>query len=61
MHAMVARRVIEIEECEVDPETGWSTPRARLMRADIQDMEENGGFWVKFMKIDSLWDEWFVA
>jgi hypothetical protein len=58
---MVARRVIEIEEIEMDQETGWPTQGARLATANIQDMEENGGFWVKFVKSDLVWDEWFVA
>ncbi|KAF2464470.1 uncharacterized protein BDR25DRAFT_242370 [Lindgomyces ingoldianus] len=48
-HAVVARRVIEIEEREVDQETGRPVQRTRLASANIHgDMDENGGFWVSF-------------
>jgi hypothetical protein len=52
---MVARRVIEIEEQEVDPETGWPLPKSRLASAVIiGDVDENGGFWVGFTHADIL-------
>ena len=46
---MVARRVIEIEESEVDRETGRPVQRTRLASALIDgNIDENGGFWVSF-------------
>jgi hypothetical protein len=48
-HLAVANRVIEIEEKEVDPDTGWPVENARLWCAVIDgDMDQNGGFWVIF-------------
>ncbi|KAF1845010.1 uncharacterized protein K460DRAFT_394764 [Cucurbitaria berberidis CBS 394.84] len=48
-HALVARRVIAIEESEMDGETGRPVPATRLANAVIHgDMDKNGGFWVSF-------------
>ncbi|KAF2714061.1 hypothetical protein K504DRAFT_479595 [Pleomassaria siparia CBS 279.74] len=48
-HALVAKRVIEIEESELDPKTGWPTQATRLINAGIEDMQPDGGFWVRFI------------
>lgn len=54
-HAVVAIRVIEIEEKEIDPTTGWPLQRARLCNSVINaDMDRNGGFWVYFMPVSWL-------
>lgn len=48
-HLAVANRVIEIEEKEVDPDTGWPVESSRLWCAVIDgNMDQNGGFWVIF-------------
>ena len=48
-HAIVARRVIEFEERELDPETGWPVERARIWSTQIHgDMDGNGRFPVFF-------------
>ncbi|KAF2467052.1 uncharacterized protein BDR25DRAFT_336206 [Lindgomyces ingoldianus] len=48
-HVAVSNRVIEIEESEVDPGTGWPVERTRLWCAVIDgNMDQNGGFWVIF-------------
>lgn len=50
--AVVARRVIEIEERVVD-EKGWPVEGTRLWSAVIDgDMDRNGGFWVSFAEAD---------
>jgi hypothetical protein len=48
---MVVERTIELEESEVDPNSGWPVQRARLAPAIIKDMNETGGFWVGFRSI----------
>jgi hypothetical protein len=48
-HAMVARRVIELEEREMDPLTGWPVERTRIWSTMIRgDMDGNGKFQVYF-------------
>jgi len=52
-HAVVGRRVIEIEEQEVDPVTGWPVASSRLWGTAIDgDMDDRGGFWVAFSYAD---------
>lgn len=51
-HAMVGKRVIEIEERELDPETGMPIPENRLLIAIISgQMDENGGFWATYASV----------
>ncbi|KAF1963323.1 hypothetical protein CC80DRAFT_486717 [Byssothecium circinans] len=53
-HALVSRRVIEIEEEVVDPTTGWPVEDARLWCAVVEGaIHRDGGFWVNFAK--STW------
>jgi hypothetical protein len=48
-HLIVAKRVIELEESEVDPITGWPVERARIWSTMIRgDMDGNGRFPVYF-------------
>jgi hypothetical protein len=61
LHAMVGRRVIEIEEKEVDEETGLPLLRSRLVHATVGDMDEHGGSWVEFTGPYSIWKEYFVT
>jgi hypothetical protein len=43
------QRVIEMEEEEVDPVTGWPVERKRFWSCVINaDMDRNGGFWAFF-------------
>jgi hypothetical protein len=52
-HAIVGRRVIEIEEQKVDPKTGWPVASSRLWGTAIDgDMDDKGGFWVAFSYTD---------
>jgi hypothetical protein len=54
-HAAVSRRVIELEEAEVDPVTGWPVERARFWNSVIDaNMDEKGGFWVSFMPVTEV-------
>jgi hypothetical protein len=54
-HTVVARRVIEMEEQEVDPVTGWPVQHTRLWGSTINaDMDRNGGFWVCFDPVDGF-------
>jgi hypothetical protein len=49
-HAVVARRVIEYEEMEVDPFTGWPVERQRIWSTMIRgEMGGNGRFPVDFV------------
>lgn len=49
MAAIAARRVIEIEESIVNPETGWPVEKTRLWHAVVDGtMDTNGGFWIMF-------------
>lgn len=49
-HVVVTRRVIEIEEEELDPRTGWPVERTRLWSSVIDaNMDCNGGFWAYFV------------
>jgi hypothetical protein len=49
-HALVARRVIEYEEREVDPVTGWPVERQRIWSTMIRgEMDGNGRFPVDFV------------
>jgi hypothetical protein len=48
-HAIVARRLIELEEREVDPVTGWPMERTRIWSTMIRgDMDGSGRFQVYF-------------
>jgi hypothetical protein len=54
-HAIVSKRVIELEEAEVDPATGWPVERARFWNTVIDaNMDEKGGFWVSFMPVTEV-------
>jgi hypothetical protein len=49
-HVLVANRAIEIEESEVEPETGWPVEEIRLWNCTINaDMDRNGGFWASYL------------
>ena len=49
-HVLASNRVIEMEEEEVDPVTGWPVPNVRIFSCTINaDMDVNGGFWVSFI------------
>lgn len=50
-HLLVAKRIIELEESELDPLTGWPTERARIWSAQIHgDVDVDGRFQVWFAK-----------
>jgi hypothetical protein len=54
-HAMVTRRLIEIEEQEFDLLKGWPVEETRLWSSVIDaDMDQKGGFWAYFMKTTAL-------
>lgn len=54
-HAVVCRRVIEIEEEELDPTTGWPVERTRLWSTVVDvNMDENGGFWAYFTPVTEV-------
>jgi hypothetical protein len=54
-HAIVSKRVIELEEAEVDPATGWPVERARFWNTVIDaNMDEQGGFWVSFTPVTEV-------
>ncbi|KAL5375883.1 hypothetical protein DPSP01_010879 [Paraphaeosphaeria sporulosa] len=54
--AMVSRRLIEIEEREVDPITGWPTENARVLSTIVRgNMDGNGRFAVYFAM--DIWGE----
>ena len=49
-HVLVLNRVIEMEESELDPETGWPVERTRLWSSVIDaNMDAQGGFWAYFL------------
>jgi hypothetical protein len=49
-HVLVANRVIEMEESELNPETGWPVERTRLWSSVIDaNMDARGGFWAYFL------------
>jgi hypothetical protein len=49
---MVAQRVIELEEKELDPTTGWPVEKTRLWSCVIDaNMDNKGGFWARFMPV----------
>lgn len=49
-HLLVSKRAIEIEECELNPVTGWPSERSRLGSCVISaDMDRTGGFWASFL------------
>ncbi|KAF2995727.1 hypothetical protein E8E13_004765 [Curvularia kusanoi] len=49
-HVLVARRTVELEERELDPESGWPVERTRLYSSVIDaNMDAAGGFWVYFL------------
>jgi hypothetical protein len=49
-HVLVANRAIEIEEREVDPNTGWPVEEVRLWLCTINaEMDRNGGFWASYL------------
>ncbi|KAF2179899.1 hypothetical protein K469DRAFT_594181, partial [Zopfia rhizophila CBS 207.26] len=55
-HVAVAKRIIEIEESELDPVTGWPVERTRIWSTIIRgDMDGNGRFPVYFAV--GLWGE----
>jgi hypothetical protein len=57
MHLAIAKRVVEIEEQEVDSVTGWPTESRRLWCAVIDGthvMDRNGRFRVRFAFAKSL-------
>ena len=48
--AIVSKRLIEMEETEVDPQTGWPLERARIWSSVVDaNMDKDGGFWVAFL------------
>ncbi|KAF2123380.1 hypothetical protein P153DRAFT_435973 [Dothidotthia symphoricarpi CBS 119687] len=50
--AVVARRVIEVEESEVDENTGRPVQESRLVCPVFEfDMDKNGGFWGSFTSV----------
>jgi hypothetical protein len=54
-HAIVTRRLIELEEEEVDPLTGWPVEEKRLWSSVIDaNMDQKGGFWAYFMRMTAL-------
>lgn len=54
-HAIVVKRLIEIEEEELDPTTGWPVGRTRLWSSVIDaNMDQRGGFWAYFMRVEAL-------
>jgi hypothetical protein len=54
-HVLVARRVIEMEEKEVDATTGWPVEHTRMWSCVISaDMDQKGGFWAYFVPIGWL-------
>ncbi|KAJ4362442.1 hypothetical protein N0V83_010535 [Neocucurbitaria cava] len=49
-HVVVTNRLIEMEESEVDPETGWPVERTRMWSSGIDaNMDRDGGFWVSYL------------
>ncbi|KAH3912925.1 hypothetical protein HBH56_109360 [Parastagonospora nodorum] len=53
-HLLVAKRVIEMEEVEVD-ERGWPVERTRLWNVGVNaDMDRKGGFWAYFTPNEEL-------
>jgi hypothetical protein len=55
-HAVVAKRIIEIEESELDPVTGWPVERTRIWSTIVNgNMDGNGRFAVYFAV--GLWGE----
>ncbi|CAO2655300.1 Nn.00g103640.m01.CDS01 [Neocucurbitaria sp. VM-36] len=49
-HVVVTNRLIEMEEKEVDPETGWPVERTRFWSSVVDaNMDRDGGFWVSFL------------
>ncbi|KAF9700725.1 hypothetical protein EKO04_001815 [Ascochyta lentis] len=49
-HVLATRRVVELEESELDSETGWPVERTRLYSSVIDgNMDAKGGFWVYFL------------
>ncbi|KAF2185235.1 hypothetical protein K469DRAFT_726791 [Zopfia rhizophila CBS 207.26] len=66
-HVAVTNRIIEIEESELDPVTGWLVERTRIWSTIINgDMDGNGRFQVYFAVglwgegRGRMWREWFV-
>ena len=48
-HVVVSKRVVELEEADVDPGTGWPVEETRLWNCVVKaGMDHNGGFWVEF-------------
>jgi hypothetical protein len=49
-HVLVAERIVELEESELDLETGWPVEQTRLYSSVIDaNMDAKGGFWVYFL------------
>ncbi|KAF2825744.1 hypothetical protein CC86DRAFT_34424 [Ophiobolus disseminans] len=49
-HVIVTNRVIEMEEEELDPVTGWPVEQTRLWSSVIEaNMDSKGGFWAHFL------------
>ena len=50
-HVLVAKRILEIEESELDPVTGWPTERVRIWSSQIHgDVDADGKFQVWFAR-----------
>ena len=48
-HAAVVKRIIELEEAEIDPLTGWPVERTRIWSTIVRgDIDSNGGFMAYF-------------
>ena len=55
-HCIVAKRVLELEECEMDPATRWPVERARIWSTIIRvDVDSTGRFEAVF--VVGLWGE----
>lgn len=49
-HVLVAKRVIELEERELDPATAWPPEHTRLFSSVIDaNMDAKGNFWARFV------------
>jgi hypothetical protein len=57
-HALVTKRLIEMEEKEIDPVTGWPVARTRLWSIGINaNMDQKGGFWASFTTVPMVLEE----
>jgi hypothetical protein len=54
-YVLLNRRLIEIEEEELDPTTGWPSDRTRLWSSIIDaNIDQNGGFWAHYLRVEAL-------